>query len=223
MFKNCFAAIMALMLTIFVAGCGSENKSDVEKPAYSADKAVQGYAEMYAFGVTSHMKEAGLTDADVKKISDKIIGELVTSFAEFPLSDDNIAHMTGVYVDKLEKSMGIKTTLKTDDSESPVVTLTVKTINAKGAEEVALSNPDLLALGAALGELKLEGMALEEIKENVALQKTAMQCIDNFINELPFNEEKSIEVECEKVKGSDGKLYWAPRYPEAVVAFVQPK
>lgn len=219
MFKR-LVAVMALMVTIFVAGCG-ENQA--EKPQYSADKAVQGYAEMYAYGVTNNMKEAGLTDADVKEVSDKIIGDLVTSFAEFPLSEENVAHMTGVYVDKLSKAMGIKTTLKKDDTENPVVTLTVKTVNAKGAQEVATTNPDLLALGEALGELQVEGMTLEDLKNNQAFQKLAMECIESFINELPLNAETSIEVECEKVKGTDGKLYWAPKDPAAVAAFVQPQ
>lgn len=225
MFKKSLFAIMTLVLVIFVTGCGGDEtkKADVEKPAYSADKAVQGYAEMYAFGVTNNMKEAGLTDADVKEISDKIIGDLVKAFAEYPLSEDNVAHMAGLYVDKLEKAMNITSTLKTDDPEKPVVTLTVRTINQKGATEEAMNNPDILALSDALGEMQREGMTLEDLKANEQFQKIAIECIDNFINELPLNPETSIDVECEKVKGSDGKIYWAPKDPAAVAAFVQPQ
>ena len=225
MFKKSFAAIMAFVLAIFVTGCGGDEpkKADTEKPQYSADKAIQGYAEMYAFGVTNNMKEAGLTEADVKEVSDKIIGNFVADFAEFPLSDDNVAHMTGVYVDKLEKAMNIRTTLKKDDPENPVVTLTVNTINKKGAEEVASTNPEILALSEALGELMGEGLTMEDLKNNEAFQKSVMECIDSFINELPLNAEASMDVVCEKVKGTDGKIYWAPKDAGAVAGLVQPK
>jgi len=227
MFKKSFAALMALMLMVFVTGCGGggndQKKAEVEKPAYSADKAVQGYAEMYAFGVTNNMKEAGLTEKNTKEVSDKIVGELVAGFSEFPLSDDNVAEMAGVYVGKLEKAMEIKTTLKKDDPEAPVVTLSVQTINQKGANEVAASNPDLLALGAAFGELQGEGLTLEDLKNNEAFQKSAMDAITNYINELPLNAETSMDVICEKVKGEDGKFYWAPKDRDAVAAFVQPQ
>lgn len=178
---------------------------------------------MYAFGVSNHLNEAGLTEEDTKEVSDKIVGELVNSLAQFPLSDNNVAEMAGVYVGKLEKAMEIKTTLKKDDPEEPVVTLTVQTINAKGAEEVASSNPDLLALGMALGELQGEGLTLEDLKNNEAFQKSAMEAIDNFINELPLNPETSMDVPCKKAEGYDGKIYWAPKDPAAVAAFVQPQ
>ena len=226
MFKKSFAAIMALMLTIFVTGCGgSDNgkKADVEKPAYSADKSVQAYAEMYSFGVANHPEEAGLTEKDTKEISDKIIGELVTSFSEFPLSEENVANMTGIYVDKISKAMDIKTTLKKEDPEAPVVTLSVKTIDAKRSEEFAATNPDLLALGGVLGELQGEGMTLEDVKNNEAFQKSAMESITSFISHFPMNDETSMDVVCEKVKGSDGKIYWAPKDAAAVAEFVQPK
>ena len=225
MFKKSFAAIMALMLAIFVTGCGGDEpkKAEVAKPAYSADKAVQAYAEMYAFGVSNHLNEAGLTEADTKEVSDKIVGELVNSIAEFPLSDDNIAEMAGVYVGKLEKAMEIKSTLKKDDPEEPVVTLSVQTINMVDAAKVAASNSDLLALGMALGQLENEGLTIEDLKNNEEFQKSAMEAISNFINELPLNPKTSMDVPCQKVEGSDGKIYWAPKDPAAVAAFVQPQ
>ena len=227
MFKKSFAALMALVLMVFVTGCGGggnePKKAAEDVPQYSADKAVQGYAEMYAFGVSNNMKEAGLTEEDVKEISDKIVGDIVTAFSEFPLNDENIANMTGIYVDKLSKAMDIKTTLKKDDPEAPVVTLSVKTLNQQGASEVAASNPDLLALGAAFGELQGEGMTLEDLKNNEAFQKAAMDAITSYINEMPLNPETSMDVICKKAQGNDGKIYWAPTDAAAVAAFVQPQ
>lgn len=225
MFKKSFAMIMALMLVFFVTGCGGGNKdakkAEVEKPEFSADQSVMGYAEMYAFGVSNHMKEAGLTEKDVKEVSDKIIGELVESFSQFPLSDDNVATMVGTYVDKLDSAMGIKATLKTDDPENPVVTLSAKTVDSQGAADMATKNEDILALGVALGQLQAEGISIEDLKKNEEFQKSAIECINNFINAIPLTAEKSIDVVCEKVKGSDGKLYWAPKDPAAVATFVQ--
>ena len=88
---------------------------------------------------------------------------------------------------------------------------------------MAASNPDLLALGAAFGELQGEGMSLEDLKSNEAFQKSAMDAITSFINEIPMNAEVSMDVTCKKVQGSDGKIYWAPTDTAAVAAFVQPQ
>ena len=228
MFKKSFAAMMALVLVFFVAGCGGngggeQKKAEVEKPQYSADQAVQSYAELYAFGMTNHMAEAGLSDADVKTVEDKIVGDLVNAFSQFPLSDDNIAEMTGVYVGTLSNAMGIKTTLKTDDPESPVVTLSARTLDQEAVAQEASQNEDLLALGMALGALQAEGITLDELKADEEFQTAAMNAIKSFIEKAPLTAEKSIDITCEKVKGADGKLYWAPKNLNEVVNFVQGK
>ena len=223
MFKKSFAAIMALMLTIFVTGCGGgDTKKAAENvPQFSADKAIMDYAEMYAFGVSNHLNEAGLTEADTKGVSDKIVGDVVNSFSAFPLSDDNIANMTGIYVDKLEKAMELKTTLKKDDPEAPVVTLSAKIIDQQGAADMATKNEDILALGATMGTLQNQGFSIDDLKANEEFQKTAMDAIGKFLDAIPFTAEKSIDVTCEKVQGSDGKIYWAPKDPTEVAKFVQ--
>ena len=227
MLRKSFIALAVLSLMVLFTGCGGgddQKKAAVtEKPAYSADKAVLAYAEMYAFGVTDHLSEAGLTEKDVEQISDNIVGEFVKSFAEFPLNEENVATMTTNYLAKIMLAMDIKTTLKTDDPENPVVTLTATTVNEVEAAKMAETNPDILGLGVALGQLQSEGYTLEQLKSNPEFQKAAMECIDNFINEIPLNPEKSIDVPCEKVEGSDGKIYWAPKDPAAVMSFVQGK
>ncbi len=227
MFRKTFAAMMALVLVFFVTGCGGggseQKKAEVEKPQYSADQAIKGYAELYAFGVTEHMAETGLTDSDVKPVEDKIVGDLVNAFSQFPLSDDNIAGMSGTYVDKLSTAMGIKTTLKKDDPESPVVTLSACTIDQAAAAQEAAQNEDLQALGMALGSLQAEGITVEELKANAEFQAAAMDAINSFIEKIPLTAEKSIDITCEKVKGADGKLYWAPKNSTEVMNFVQGK
>lgn len=227
MFRKTFAAMMALVLVFFVTGCGGgggeQKKAEVEKPQYSADQAIKSYAELYAFGVTTHMAEAGFSDSDVKTVEDKIVGDLVNAFSQFPLSDDNIANMTGMYVDKLNSAMNIKTTLKTDDPESPVVTLSARTIDQDAVAQEAAQNEDLLALGMAVGSLEAEGITVDELKTNDEFQTAAMDAINKFIDKIPFTAEKSIDVACEKVKGADGKLYWAPKNSTEVMNFVQGK
>ncbi|MBR6013018.1 MAG: DUF5105 domain-containing protein [Selenomonadaceae bacterium] len=225
MLKKSFVALAVLSLMVLFTGCGGDDqkKAATEKPAYSADKAVLAYAEMYAFGVTDHLSEAGLTEKDIEQISDNIVGEFVQSFAQFPLNEENVAAMTTSYLAKLMLAMDIKTTLKTDDPENPVVTLTATTVNEAEAAKMAETNPDILGLGVALGQLQSEGHTLDQLKNNPEFQKAAMECIDNFINEIPLNPEKSIDVPCEKAQGSDGKVYWAPKDPAAVMNFVHNK
>ena len=228
MFKKSFMAMMALFLVLFVTGCGGGNKDNAQKaaadkPEFSADQAVLGYAEMYAFGVTEHEKEAGLTEADLQKYGNKIIGETTEAFAEFPLSEDNVATMVGNYVGTLSQAMEMKAEVVKDDPEHPVVKLSAKTLNQKGAEEVAANNEDLLALGTAMGTLQAQGLSLDEMKANEEFQKSAMEVLNKFVSAFPMNPEASIEVTCDKVKGADGKFYWAPQDKAALETFVQPK
>ena len=163
MFKKSFMAMMALFLVLFAAGCGGNKdnapKADAEKPEFSADKAILGYAEIYTFGITEHLKETGLTEADANKYSEKIIGEMTKAFSEFPLSDDNVATMVGNYVGKVAAAMDIKTELVKDDPENPVVKLSAQTINQKGSEEIASNNEDLIALGTLMGTMQAQGLS----------------------------------------------------------------
>ena len=136
---------------------------------------------------------------------------------------DIIAEMTGVYFGTLSNAMGIKTTLKTDDPESPVVTLSARTLDQEAVAQEASQNEDLLALGMALGALQAEGITLDELKADEEFQTAAMSAIKSFIEKAPLTAEKSIDITCEKVKGADGKLYWAPKNLNEVVNFVQGK
>ena len=128
--------------------------------------------------------------------------------------------MTGQYVGKLHMAMDMKATVKKDDPTNPVVELTATTINQEGAAKVAESNEDLVALGAAYGELQAQGLTEAQLKESAEFQQFALESIDKFIDEFPLNPETSIEVTCEAVEGSDGKMYWAPKNPEEVAKFV---
>lgn len=227
MFKKSFMAMMALFLVLFVAGCGGNKdnnaapKADAEKPEYSADQAVLAYAELYTFGVTNHMKEAGFTEANTKEVGDKIVGDLVKGFSEFPLSDESILEMVGIYTDKVDKAMEIKTELVKDDPEHPVVKLSAKIIDQNALGAIMSNNEDILALGMALGELQAQGLSVDDLKANAEFQKASLEGLGKFFDAIPMKAESSVEVTCNKIKGDDGKFYWAPQDPTVVSKFVQ--
>ena len=233
MLKKILFGALTVLLALSLVGCGG--KKDAAKPAEAPaeqkaevavegapDKAVLAYAQLYAYGIIEDENQAaaGMTDADIDKVQDKILTPIVDAFKMYPLSDESVAEMTGKYVEKLHVAMDIKATVKTEDKEHPVVELSATTINQEGAKKVAESNADLVALGTAYGELKAQGLTDEDLKTSPDFQQFALESIDNYINEFPLNPEAKLEVTCEAAKGSDGKMHWAPQNPEAVAKFV---
>lgn len=235
MLRKVLFGALTLLLALCLVGCGAKKddakKDDaaapkaeekVEAPAGAPDKAVLAYAQLYAYGVIEdeNMKAAGMTDKDVEEVQEQVIKPIVEAFQQYPLSDESVAEMTGQYVAKLHNAMAIKTTVKKEDATNPVVELKATTINQAGADEVAKNNEDLVTLGAAYGELQAQGLTEAQLKESPDFQAFALEAINKFIDEFPLNPESSIEVTCEAVKGSDGKMYWAPKNPEEVAKFV---
>ena len=233
MLKKILFGALTVLLALSLVGCGG--KKDAAKPAEAPaeqkaevavegapDKAVLAYAQLYAYGVIEDENQAaaGMTDADIEKVQDQIIAPIVNAFKMYPLSDESVAEMTGQYVEKLHIAMNMKATVKTEDKEHPVVELTATTINQEGAAKVAESNKDLIALGTAYGELKAQGLTDEDLKASKDFQEFALESIDNYINEFPLNAEATLEVTCNAVECSDGKMHWAPQNPEAVAKFV---
>lgn len=235
MLRKVLFGALTLLLALCLVGCGAKKddakKDDaaapkaeekVEAPAGAPDKAVLAYAQLYAYGVIEdeNMKAAGMTDKDVEEVQEQVIKPIVEAFQQYPLSDESVAEMTAQYVAKLHNAMAIKTTVKKEDATNPVVELKATTINQAGADEVAKNNEDLVTLGAAYGELQAQGLTEAQLKESPDFQAFALEAINKFIDEFPLNPESSIEVTCEAVKGSDGKMYWAPKNPEEVAKFV---
>ena len=232
MFRKVLFGALTLLLALSLVGCGgkkdeaktdapAEQKAEV-KVEGAPDKAVLAYAQLYAYGVIEDENQAaaGMQQADIDKVQEQVLSPIVEAFKMYPLSEESVADMTGKYVEKLHMAMDMKTTVKKDDKEHPVVELTATTINQEGAAKVAEENADLVALGTAYGELKANGLSDEDLKTSEDFQKFAMESIDNYINEFPLNETATLEVTCKAVEGSDGKMYWAPEDPTAVAKFV---
>ncbi|MBR4642523.1 MAG: hypothetical protein IKO74_07340 [Selenomonadaceae bacterium] len=235
MLRKVLFGALTLLLALCLVGCGGkkdEAKKDdaaaqkteetAKAPEGTPDKAVLAYAQLYAYGVIEdeNQKAAGMTEKDIEAVQDQVLAPIVDAFKQYPLSDESVAEMTGQYVGKLHMAMDMKATVKKDDPTNPVVELTATTINQEGAAKVAETNEDLVALGAAYGELQAQGLTEAQLKESAEFQQFALESIDKFINEFPLNPETSIEVTCEAVEGSDGKMYWAPKNPEEVAKFV---
>ena len=235
MLRKVLFGALTLLLALTLVGCGGKKdaggdakKDDakteeaVKAPEASADKAVLAYAQLYAYGVIEDENQAaaGMTEKDIEEVQNQVIAPIVDAFKQYPLSDESVAEMTGQYVAKLHTAMDMKATVKKDDKTNPVVELTATTINQAGANKVAENNADLVALGTAYGELQAQGLTEEQLKASPEFQQFALESINKFIDEFPLNPESSIEVTCEAVEGSDGKMYWAPKNPEEVAKFV---
>ena len=48
-----------------------------------------------------------------------------------------------------------------------------------------------------------------------------MDVLRKFIDEIPYDDEKTLDVPCDMVKSDDGKtLHWAPKDPKAIQKFL---
>lgn len=233
MARKILFGLLTALLALSLVGCGGgdDKKSGGDStkkietasvPEGAADKAVLAYAQLYAYGVIEDENQAaaGMQESDIENAQKQVLEPIVKAFQSFPLSDENVAEMTGQYVEKLHLGMNMKTQIKNDDPENPVVELTATTIDSAGAVELASSSESLKILANTMGELMQQGMTEEQLKEYPEFQEFAMEAINAYINEFPLNPESSIEVPCKAVKGSDGKMYWAPKDPAAVAKFV---
>lgn len=241
MLRKVLFGALTLLLAFCLVGCGGKKEAagvDAKKdeaaqkteekmdmPQGSPDKAVLAYAQLYSYGVIEdeNMAAAGMTEKDIEKVQEQVITQFVESFKEYPLSDESVAKMTEQYVEKLHTAMNIKATVKKDDKTNPVVELTAKTVDPASVTKIAENSSDLIALGTAYGELKAQGLTDDQLKESTEFQEFALESISNYIKEFPIETESSIDITCQMVQGSDGKVYWAPKNPEEVAKFVTGK
>ncbi len=221
MIKNFVFGILTVLFALCMVGCG-DTKPTVTKPEGDAAKAVLAYAQLNAYGIVEDENQAaaGMAENDIKDIQDRVLAQLVQAFQGIPLSDENIDEITKQYVAKLHVAMSMKTTIKKDDPENPVVALTAKTINKENTDKAAETDENLRALGFTIRQLQAAGFTEEQLKKDPKFQEAAMEAVKNFISEIQMNSEKTVEITCEALKGSDGKMYWAPKNPEEISKFV---
>ena len=214
MLKKLLLSVVALLAVLAIAGCGAD------KPKDSADKAILGYSEIMAYGVSDSMAATGMTKKQEEEIQEAVIGDLLKAFAQFPLNDANVQTVTTSYITKMKAAMQIKTEITKDDAEHPVVKVTANVIDQAGAANLANTNADIQALGVVLGALQANGYTVEQFKQDPDFQKATIECIENYINEFPLKMGQTYECKCEIVKGDDGKTYWAPVDVDGLKKFV---
>ena len=219
--KIVFAAIL-MIFTMLSANVGQCAK-DQQAPKYGADKAILAYAEVYAFGDSKNSRYIGLSKDDITKLKRQVAAKFADDFKEFCLSEESLNKLTDVYIKKFKSDMKIKTTLKEKNESSPVVNLTANILNNESYENQANNDKNLQALVFSTLGLKEQGKTNADLLSDSVFQKTSVDCITKFINGLSINQQKTISVKCKKIKGEDGKFYWEPQDPEAVMNFVQGK
>ena len=186
----------------------------------TAPEAILAYAQLYAYGLPDNERAAGMTEEIVQGVQVKVIGDVLNSFRQYPLSEKNAQAATTEYLTKLRDKMKIRATLKKDDEVNPVVELTAVTPDNETSNKRAETDENLLAFGTRLGKMRVRGLTDEQLKENEDFQQFALECLDKFTDNFAYHPEASIEVVCTAVDGADGKFYWAPVNPEALAKFV---
>lgn len=222
MFKRIFACALILAAMFCMTGCGGDEKpASTENNNATADKAVLAYAELLTHGKTDNAASAGFTDKDKTDLSNAIITSFVNSIAEVaPLNDKSVQAITKVFHEKFSKDMKFTATVKKDDAKNPVVELKTTPMDSDAAIQAAGKNDEWIALVGIVGQLKADGATNDQLKANDDVQTAAVNALTKYINAIPLQSEKTLDVTCSQVKGSDGKMYWAPENPEALTKFI---
>ena len=210
--KKLLLPLVAILATFLIAGCGDD------KPKDSADKAVLAYAELYAYGDTDKTEATGMTKAQKEQISQALHSETDEMFKGMMLSHDNAVAITDYYIADRKANMELKAKVKKDDAKNPVVELTATPIDSKGASAQMEQNADVVAMGVYIGLAQQQGV---DVRTDPVYQQGAMETLRAVIDEMPYDDEKTLDVTCELVKSDDGKtLHWAPKDPQAIKKFL---
>ena len=205
----CALMLAAMMMT----GCGEE------KIVGTPDKAVLAYSEIITMGESPNLATAGFSEDDTKNLRKKIVNVFAESFAGVvPLSDESADALAKSFYDNSKAKMTFQAKIKTDDAEHPVVELTTTPLDLGKA--AATPNDDFIALIGMVGKLKSDGATDEQLKTNAEVQKLAVTAFGKYFSEISVREEKTFDVPCEKVSGTDGQIHWAPTDVNALTDFI---
>ena len=211
--------ICALMLvTLLIVGCGEE------KVVGTPDKAILAYCEIITMGESPNMEAAGFTDKDNKNLRNVLTKVFAESFdAIVPLSDETADAIANSFYENSKAKMTFQVKIKSEDGDKPVVELTTTPLDMSKAVGASGVNDKLIALIGMVGKLKSDGMTDDQLKDNPEVQKLAVEACGKSIEEIPMQPEKTLEVACEKVTGTDGNIHWAPADVNSLVNFIMGK
>ena len=206
--------VCALMLAaVVLSGCGGG------KVVGTPDKAVLAYCEIITMGESPNLAAAGFSEEDNKNLRKKIVNVFAKSFAGVvPLSDESAEELAKIFYDNSKAKMTFQAKIKTDDAEHPVVELTTTPFDLGKA--AGTPNDNLIALMGMVGKLKSDGATDEQLKANAEVQKLAVTAFGKYFGEISVREERTLEVPCDKVTGTDGQTHWAPADVNALTDFI---
>ena len=202
-----------ILVLLLIAGCAEE------KVVGTPDKAVLAYCEIITFGESPNLVSAGFSEDDNKNLRKMIIDVFAQTFKGVaPLSETSTEEIAKAFYENNKAKMTFSAKIKTEDSTRPIVELTTTPLDLpKAAGKV---NDDFIALMGMVGKLKADGATDDQLKDNRQVQKLAVSAFGKYIGEIPVQEEKTFEVPCAKVTGTDGKNHWAPADGKELMDFV---
>ena len=214
MLRKIFICVLTLA-ALLISGCGEE------KIVGTPDKAVLAYCEIITMGESPNMEAAGFTETDNKNLRNVIVKIFAESFNSIvPLSEESANTLANTFYENSKAKMTFQTKIKTEDSDKPVVELTATPLDMSKAVGVSGANDELIALIGMVGKLKSDGATDEQLKDNPEVQKLAVVAFSKSITEIPVQSEKTFEVPCEKVTGTDGNTHWAPADVSTLMDFI---
>lgn len=214
MYGRIFVCTLILAATFCIAACGGD------KQASNADKAVLAYAQLVTQGKSDDAAAASITDADQAEIAKTIVNKFFAGIADIaPLNEQSAQAVTAAFYGKF-KDMKFTAAIKTNDANHPVVELKTTPMDYNGILQSAGRIDEWLALMGTVGQLKADGATDDQLKANKDFQTLAVTALTKVINSAAFQGEKTFDVTCDKVKGSDGKEHWAPADLDAFTKFI---
>ena len=205
-----------MLATVTICGCGSD------KVVGTPDKAVLAFVETITMGDSPNLAAAGFSEDDKKNLRKVLINVFAETFkGVVPLSDESADELSKIFYENSKAKMTFQAKVKTEDSSNPVVELTTTPLDLpKAASKV---NDEFIALMGMVGKLKSDGATDDQLKANPEVQKQAVVAFGKYIKEIPVQEEKTFEVPCVKVDGTDGNVHWAPEDGKKLTDFVTGK
>lgn len=202
------------LTTIFLSLCLVT--VDAATPKHSADEVVLAYAEMYTYGASENISVTGIPAEYYDEVKQNAEKYFMTAFRNYPLNEENYKTVQTKLFEKLHEVIKISTRLKVDDSENPVVELTVNGIDQKVVDELKNKDTDLKAF-----DVMLYMSSPKAVMNDEKCQAIAIKSILNLIDNLPVTEPKTLDVTCKLVEYEDN-FYWMPEDVATLSKFVDP-
>lgn len=213
--KKFLFSIFSVLMIFCLTACGSE----AEKPKFSADKSILGWAEMDAFGNSANVAATGIDKAQQEQLSDAVVKGTTESLTAFPVSDVCLDKFAEDYFSQLPTKMNISTKIKKDDAEHPVVEVTANVIDVSKVNDIASKSENLAQITLVMEQLHEKGLTDEQIKNDAEFQQELAATFVKYLDEMPLIQ-KTYDVTCKIAQGEDGNLYYVPEDGDALKKFL---